>query len=102
MKRFLLAFIIIFICVSPGFAFLYQLELLTSEEIKELTDVQLWEVYVEAKVEEKASGEFHRGAGFSNAKEYEKRKELLRYIIYLRKEFNERDIEVDPIEEWLD
>ena len=75
--------------------------MLTAEEILALQDLQLMDAYREAKIEEKASSEFHVSAGFSSAKEYNQRKELLRYIIFLRKEMKKRDLEPEPLEDWL-
>jgi len=82
-------------------AFLYEIDFLTMEQIKELSDQALVKAHTEAKIEEKTSGEFHIGAGFSSAKEYRLRKDLLRLIIYLRREMNLRGLEIDPIEQWL-
>ena len=66
-----------------------------------MTDEELTATLIEAKVEEKASQEFHQGAGFSSAKEYYKRKDLLRFIIYLRQEMKTREMEADPLDSWL-
>lgn len=96
---FLLAFVLLL--TSNAQAFLYSVKLLTKAEIKQLSDDELVSTYTEAKIEEKASAEFHEGAGFSNAKEYEKRKDLLRFIVYLRQEMKARGIEPDPVDEWL-
>jgi len=101
MKRLFVILSIALLCATASEAFLYEITLLTQEQIKELTNEELFDVYVEAKIEELASHEFHQGAGFSNAKEYNKRKDLLRYIIDLRREMSERELEVFPIEEWL-
>ena len=82
-------------------AFLYEIQILSIEQIKELSDEEMIDAYTEAKIEEKASSEFHVGAGFSSAKDYTKYKDLLRYIIYLRREMNLRGLEIEPIEQWL-
>ena len=86
---------------STASAFLYELKMHSSLEIKEMSNEQLLDAYLDAKIEERASAEFHEGAGFSNAKEYQMRKQLLRYIIFLRKEMQERALEPDPIADWL-
>lgn len=96
----LLIFSLLFI--SPTFAFLYEIQMLTREEIKKLPDDALIEQYINAKIEEKASSEFHQAAGFSSAKEYEKRKQFLRYLFELRYELNKRQkTEADSIDEQL-
>ena len=64
--------------------FLYDIKILTPQEIKLLSNDDLTEVYIEARIEEKASAEFHVGAGFSSAKDYGRRKGLLRYIFDLK------------------
>jgi len=100
-KIFYLTILIILMTTAIAFGFLYEITILTPEAIKELTAVQLQEVFLEAKIEEKTSSEFHVAAGFSNAKEYEKRKNLLRYIVSLRREMLLRSIEPEPIDQWL-
>jgi len=87
--------------VSPAFAFLYEIPILSKEEISKLSDKEIIDVYMEVKIEEIASSEFHKGAGFSNAKEYNKRKALLRFIIDLRMEMDSRELGVPPIGDWL-
>ena len=102
MRRILIVTLILAVLViKPARAFLYEIEMLSPEQISVLTDQKLIESYTEAKIEEKTSAEFVLAAGFSSAKDYEKRKSLLRYIIYLHREMNKRNIEPDPIEEWL-
>ncbi|MBZ0166205.1 MAG: hypothetical protein K8I00_05305 [Candidatus Omnitrophica bacterium] len=101
MKRLAVVVLILLCWTSPGEAFLYNLKFLSEVEISALADEELVSTFLEAKIEEKASSEFHRGAGFSNAKEYEKRKQLLRFIIYLNREMNKRGITPDPVDSWL-
>lgn len=101
MKRWAVLLLIFLCWTSSAEAFLYELKFLSEVEISALADEALVATFLEAKIEEKASSEFHRGAGFSNAKEYEKRKQLLRFIIYLNREMNKRGITPDPIDSWL-
>ncbi|MCA9401712.1 MAG: hypothetical protein KC713_08800 [Candidatus Omnitrophica bacterium] len=92
MKKLALLLCFMFLLSTSAHAFLYEdIKILTQEEVKKLSDKDLENAYLEARIEEKASSEFHRGAGFSNVKEYRKRKELLRYIYYLKKELSERE-----------
>lgn len=76
---------------SPAVAFLYEITVLTKEEIQKLSDKDLEEVYIEARIEERTSQEFHTGAGYNSAKDYNKRKQLLRYIFELRREIGNRE-----------
>ncbi len=101
MKNIILAVFMVFIISTGVDAFLYEIEMKTVEEIQQLTEKDLAEVYTEAKIEERASSEFHQSAGFSSTKEYELRKKLLRYIVDLRREMARREVEVEPIDEWL-
>ncbi|MGE0268031.1 MAG: hypothetical protein AB7S78_06215 [Candidatus Omnitrophota bacterium] len=101
MKKLIVLLSAFLLFASSAQAFLYSIKILTKAEIKQLTDEDLASIYLEAKIEEKASAEFHEGAGFSNAKEYDKRKELLRFIVYLRQEMSARGIEPDPVDLWL-
>ena len=82
------------------FAFIYQVKILTKEEVKILKDSQLQEVYVDVMIEKKASETFHQRAGFA-PKEYEQFKELLGMVIRLRQEMLERKMEVPPVDEWI-
>ena len=101
MKRLAVFLLLFLFCAVPGEAFLYNIKFMTEAEISELSDDALVDTFLDAKIEEKASAEFHEGAGFSNAKEYEKRKQLLRFIIYLHREMDKRGIIPDPIDNWL-
>jgi hypothetical protein len=101
MKKTAVLLTLFLLLASSSQAFLYNIKLLTKAEIKQLSDEELAAAYTEAKIEEKASAEFHVGAGFSNAKEYDKRKDLLRYIVYLRQEMKARGVEAEPVDEWL-
>ena len=72
-------------------SFLYNdIKILAKEDIQKLSDDVLMETYIEARIEEEASAEFHRSAGFSSEKEYDQRKKLLRYIFDLRREMSAR------------
>jgi len=102
MRKILLILTLATLLAIPAQAFLYEIKVLTALEIKELTKEQLVEVYTEAKIEETTSKEFHIAAGFNSAKDYGKRKDLLRFIINLRREMKARDMTPEPIEEWLD
>ena len=101
MKKFILTLLLLVMLVVPAAAFLYDIKMMTRDEIKALTDQQLMDAYIEAMIEDQTSREFHEAAGFNSAKEYNKRKDLLRYIIFLRKELVERDMDMKRIEEWL-
>ena len=102
MKKILLSAIVGLLVLSfPAWAFLYEIKILTGQEIEALSNQELSDIYTEAKIEEKTSAEFHVSAGFSSAKEYNKRKDLLRFIIHLRREMQKRNVEIEPIDEWM-
>lgn len=96
MKKILIA-VILFVCsVSVSHAFLYDdVRFLSREEIKKLSDQELYDVYVDTRVIEKASQEFHISAGFSNPKEYKERQKLIRLLFDLRTELSTRP-DLDP------
>ncbi len=100
-KIFILFMFLMALAASPAMAFLYEIDILSPDQVTQLSDQKLAEAYTEAKIEEKTSAEFVQAAGFSSAKDYDKRKDLLRYIIYLRREMAKRNIVPDPIEDWL-
>ena len=97
------AFILLaFLCLTTtAHAFLYEVAIHSVEEIHQMSDDQLKNAYIEAKIEERASAEFHQAAGFSKPKAYEQHKNLLRYIVHLGQEMKKRDIEIPPVDSWL-
>jgi len=102
MKKTLSILLALMLTSSSVLAFVYEIPIRTSEEIHKLSDSELSDAYIEAKIEEKASGEFHAGAGFSSAKDYGKRKSLLRYIFDLRREMAKRErINSDELDSYL-
>ncbi len=101
MRKLIIFTVLLMLLSTSAHAFLYEIKLLTPQEIGELSDEELVSVYMEAKIEQTTSAEFHEGAGFSSAQEYYKRKDLLRFIIYLHQEMLERGIQADPIDVWL-
>jgi len=101
MKRIgLLILLCLGLWTHPAQAFLYDISLMSKEEIKSASDAQLLQSYIDAKIELDASRTFHGKAGFT-PKEYEKHKDLLNYIITLRLEMQLRELEVPPIDEWI-
>ncbi len=100
MKRIILIISIFLVLSTQAFAFLYEVKILTAEEITKLTDEQLVESYTDVIVERKASESFHMRAGYT-PKEYAKFKNILHFIVKLRYEMAKRAMEVSPIEEWL-
>ena len=61
---------------------------------------ELISVYTDAVIEREASQTFHGKAGFT-PKEYDSFKKLLGFIINLRQEMVNRELEPPPITEWL-
>ncbi|MBU0467802.1 MAG: hypothetical protein KKF78_07570 [Candidatus Omnitrophica bacterium] len=100
MKKIIVLLCLFVLVCSPVFAFIYQVKILTKEEIKNLKDSQIQDVYVDVMIEKKASETFHQRSGFA-PKEYQQYKELLGMVIRLRQEMLERKIEASPIDEWI-
>ena len=92
--------IMTFFLTAVVFAFPFDVTVLTKDAIKKLTNDQLEEVYIQAKIEVNASSTFYGKAGFT-PKEYDKYKDLLRFIINLRQEMAARDMTAPPIDEWI-
>lgn len=91
--------LLLFLSTSAS-AFLYEVKILTDAEINKLTDKELVDNFIAAKIEVDASKTFHGKAGFT-PKEYDKYKLLLGFVIQLRQEMQERGIEAPPVDEWL-
>ena len=102
MKKILLVvtFVLSLSVTTLSFAFLYDIPILSKEEIKALSDAELINQYIDVKVELDASRTFHGQAGFT-PKEYNRHKEMLNLVIKLRLEMQLRDLDVPPIDEWL-
>lgn len=100
MKKILTWVMFFVFSASIANAFLYQVPILTKEEIKKVSDQQLMDSYIEAVIERSASETFHGKAGFT-PKEYNNFKDLLGFIVRLRQEMLKREMETPPVDEWL-
>ena len=100
MKKIFLALMFCLLLSSRVLAFSYETDLLSKEAVKKLTNEELLDKFIDAKIEVEASKTFHGKAGFS-VKEYAQYKELLGFIIRLRQEMLTRELDVPPIDEWL-
>ena len=100
MKKIILLFVMMFTLSTFAFAFLYEVTILTKEEIKKLKNEELISIYTDAVIEREASETFHGKAGFT-PKEYQSFKDLLGLIIHLRQEMLSRELEPPPITDWL-
>jgi len=100
MKKIILFLGLFVLICTQAWAFLYVVNILTKEEIKKLSKEEMVDVYIEIVIERKASENFHGKAGFT-PKEYNKYKDLLRFIVKLRQEMQNREMEVPPVEEWV-
>lgn len=104
MGKKIIALVVLCLLVTvSASAFLYDIKMLTKEEIQKAKDEELIELYINARIEEKASGEFHRAAGFSSVKDYTNRKLLLRYLFELRREMGRREqLQVDDLDGYFE
>ncbi len=100
MKKLICTLLLSCWLASSASAFLYEVNILSKEEIHALKDDQLIDLFISAKIEVEASKSFHGKAGF-NPKEYEKFKALLGLIVRLHQEMKTRELEVPPMDEWL-
>lgn len=100
MKKIIIILCLFALICSPAVAFLYEVKNLSKDEIQELKNEEILEVYISTVIERKASEAFHGRAGFT-PKEYNKFKDLLGLIVKLRQEMLTRQMDVPPIEEWL-
>ena len=99
-KRILLSIFVFLVTTTFAHAFLYEVTIPTTAEIKKLSNDQLVELYTDILIERETSEIFHGKAGFKPS-EYQKYKELLHLIVNLRREMAERDMQPPPVEEWL-
>jgi len=99
-QRSALVAIMLLVFCTAGFAgFLYNVSVLDKAAIGKLTDEKLADAYIDVEIELKAVQAFHEAAGFSNARDYESYKALLRYRFDLLEELRQRKIEppqLDP------
>ena len=106
MKKKLTSFVlvlIVFIAFNISLAsasFVYSVKVLSKTEVQELKKDELVDYFVDVMIERKACETFHSRSGFS-PKGYEKFKELLKVVVYLRQEMLKRGIEPPPVMEWL-
>ena len=96
----LMSLALVLVMATQSLAFLYEIEILTKDQISKLSDAQLEDDYTEAAIEIEASKTFHGKAGFT-PKEYKQHKDLLRYVVYLKMEINKRELTPPPVEEWV-
>lgn len=100
MKKIFSVLIILCLLATPIFAAIYEVKILTDEEIRKLSDEAIVNVYTEAMIEREATKTFYAKAGFT-PKEYDSYRNLLGFVVRLRKEMDSREIEPPPVEEWL-
>ncbi len=93
LKRIIMGVLVIVFISNPGYAFLYEVKVLSKPEIQKLSDEVLTDVYIDAVVEIEATKDFHRASGFT-PKEYKQHKDLLKYRILLIQEIEKRKLEV--------
>ena len=100
MKKLMMALVLIAFCAGSAFAFLYEVKILSKDDVKKLTNDEIVTIYTDAVIEREASKTFHGKAGFT-PKEYESYKELLGFIVRLREEMASRELDPPPITDWL-
>ena len=100
MRKIFLTGFILLTFATRATAFLYEVNILSRDQIQKLTNEQLLDNFKAAVIERKADETFHGKAGFT-PKEYANYKALLGFIIDIREEMAKRELEPPPIEDWL-
>ncbi|OGX07369.1 MAG: hypothetical protein A2Z88_03790 [Omnitrophica WOR_2 bacterium GWA2_47_8] len=99
-KSIILA-VFLFCLVSAAHAFLFEVPILTNDEIVKLSDEKLRDTYIDVIVEVEALKSFYAKGGLV-PKEYKQFKDILKYRIYLFEEMKKRKLEVpgsEPVPE---
>lgn len=92
----MLSLLILFVAI-PAKAFLYEVEVLSQEEVIKLSNAELLDLYTQASIERRASEAFHHGAGFQ-PRDYRQYRELLGFIVRLRQEIDYRHLETTAVD----
>lgn len=93
MKVLVGAVCMVFVMVTTSHAFLYDVKVLTKDEIAKLSDEALIDKYIDVLVEMEASKTFHQNSGFS-MEGYQLFKNLIRFKIWLSLEVDKRGLEL--------
>ena len=96
-KTMLIGSMVLMACTVSFADFLYTIPILDPVAIKQLADDQLVSTYVDVEIEYTALEAFHQRAGFSNANDFSKFKDVLRYRYNLLEELRKRKIEPPKI-----
>jgi hypothetical protein len=84
--------IFLFCLAGSGWAFLFEVPILSKEQIVKLSDRELEDKFLDAVVELEAVETFYCNSGFT-PREYAKLKALLKYRVLLLQEMSLREIE---------
>ncbi len=85
------------VIASQSWAFFNDFQMLSKEEITQLSDQALTDAYVNAQIEILAQSKFFERAGMV-PKDFEKYKELLRYRVILIQELEKRNLPIPKTE----
>ena len=99
-KRLFLIMAVMVLAAHVSFGAGEEVKILATPEIEKLTNDQLLNTYIDAKIESEAYKAFGR-TGYSH-KEYSQYRELLAFIVRLRQEMEKRQVDAPPVEEWLE
>lgn len=98
MKKITALLLVLLIFAAPAAAFMYEITVLSGDQIAALSDDALLNTYIDVLVEFEAAKTFHQTSGFT-PKDYAKHKGLLRYKIDLMSEIKKRKLEVPRVED---
>ncbi len=101
-KRIIGGLVLLFVAfslviASQGWAFFNDFQMLTKEEIAQLSDQAVTEAYINTQIEILAQSKFFERAGMV-PKDFEKYKELLRYRVILIQELEKRNLSIPKTE----
>lgn len=95
MKKWVMALLCccVVLGTSLSYAFLYEFNPITRDEITKLSDKDLTDQYIDISVEVEASNMFHRNSGFTK-EGFTQYKSLLRQRLLLSIEVQKRNLEI--------
>ena len=92
-KKIATIFLILLLAAQTSFAFLFEVTVLTKDQIASLSNEALLSTYIDVVAEQEAVQSFHQTSGF-NPREYREYKNLVKFRINLIDEINKRDLEI--------
>ena len=96
-KKIFVSLGILSFLISPCFAFVCQMKILNKDEIRQLSDEQLVDAYIDAVAEVEACQSFHQTSGFK-PQDYIQLKEILKCRLLLKQEIKKRNLQAPDVD----